>query len=172
MDYVFLITFIVAGLLSLGLIALIYFNVKAIKQKERTDRLNYSTAAYFCMLAVFAYTIYWIMQQDLLRMIAYVILMVHMILLFVMVFVSSKHASKSENLPSVIKSSLVTFVILHLAMPAFPEIGNQERLYIIFKLFDDEVIATVGLMTSMFLLFINFILMIAQFVMFMKVRKD
>lgn len=172
MEAIFLTTFIFTGFLCFGLLAVVYFNIKACRNKERSDRLNFTTIAYCCMLAVFGYTAYWIVQKDVLRMVAILFLLAHAVLLFLMVFVSSKHASKSENLPSVIRASLVTFVIVHFVLPAFPKVGAQDKTYMLFKLFDNEVAATIGLMTAVFLLFVNIILIIAQFVIFLKVRKD
>ncbi len=162
--------FIVGGFISFGLLAMIYFNFfKARKNGGNpTNRLKYGTAAYLCIAGAFAYFVYWLVNGDWFRAALGPALLIHALLLFLLVFVASKHAHKSENLPGVIRMSLVTFSIVHLTLPSFVP-GYS---YALFKFIQDPAVVTISFMIAIFLAVVNLILMIVMLVMFFKVRRD
>jgi len=164
--------FVITGLFCFGVIAFIYLNIKAGKE-YRSNRLNYSTAAFACLLAVFGYYVYWLINADILRAYAAVILGPHALLLFVLVTFTSKHADKSYNFPSVLRASLVTFVLVHLLLPAFPKpTGMETELFVFFKLTSNITVSVICATSALFLLFINIILMFAMVIMFFRYRNE
>ena len=144
--------FIITGFLCFGLLATIWFNIKAGKS-NRTSRLNYSTVAFVCVLAAFGYYVYWINNADWFRSVLSIGLGVHAVLLLLLVFVASKHVKKAENFPSVLRMNLVTFMLVHFLLPAFPI--NSGTVYVFFKFITDAVVATICFMSAIFLFFLN-----------------
>ena len=172
-----IVIFAITGILTFGLIAAVWLNIRSWKS-GRSNRLKYTTIAYGCVLALFGYYAYWISQGDTLRFVIPVslILGIQALLVFFLIFICSPHVEKSDNFPSVLRASMTTLVLVHLLLPAFPNLGKdvteQGEIFVFFKLISDEVVATVCFMTAIFLLFVNIILIIAQIVMFFKYRKD
>lgn len=169
--------FAITGLLTFGLVGTVWFNIRTWKS-GRSNRLKYTTIAYICVLALFGYYAYWISQGDTLRFVIPVslILGIQALLVLFLTFICSPHVEKSENFPSVLRASMITLVLVHLLLPAFPNLGKAPtepgEIFVLFKFISDEVVATVCFMISIFLLFVNIILIIAQIVMFFKYRKE
>jgi len=169
-NYIFVI-YIIAGILLIGAVVTVFLNLKARKnkQQEPSECLSLSSYAFWCIAGVFVYYAYWLFNNDALRLMFKTVLGCHALLMFLLILLTSRKAYASENLPGVIRATLITFVVSHIALPAFP-LGEKSS-YVVFRLINDDVVATIGLMIGAFLLIINIILMIAQLVMYFKARR-
>lgn len=166
-----IVIYAVAAVLALGVIGTLFLNARARKSREGvSDRLRLTSIAFLCVAGVYAYYAYWILNGDALRMMFTSIMGAQAAILLLLVFVSSKHTHKSDNLPSVIRASIITFVTMHLILPAFPM--GENASYVFFRFINDEVAATIGFMIAVFMLVGNIILLIAQLIMFFKARRN
>ena len=166
-----LITGIVTGIFVVGLVFALFLNIRRAKLgQERSGFLRFGTLTVVCVAVSCTYYLYWIINGDIIRQMLAPVFGVQAAVLLLISFVSSKSSHKSLNLPGAIRLSLLTFVFMHIILPA--AVKNDAKLYVLGKLFTDNVAAVICAMIAVFLFAVNLIMIIVQLIMFFRARKN
>lgn len=165
-----LITGIVTGIFVLCLVFTLFLNIRKTKlNQERSAFLKLGTLTVVCFAVSCTYYLYWTINSDIVRQRLMPFFAIQAAVVFSVSFISAKRAHKSLNLPGAIRLSLLTFVFMHMVLPAV--VKNDAKMYVLGKLFADEVVAVICATIAVFLFAVNSIMIVVQLIMFFRAKK-
>lgn len=162
---------IAAGVFVLSLVLALFLNIRMVKKgQERSAFLRLGTLTVVCFAVSCTYYLYWMINGDAVRQLIAPVFAGQAAVLLGVSLVSAGNAHKSLNLPGAIRLSLLTFVFMHLILPAV--VKNDAKLYVLGKVFADDVAAVICAVIAAFLFAVNLIMIIVQLIMLFRARKN
>lgn len=166
-----LVTGMATGVFILSLVLALFLNIRTVKKgQESSAFLRFGALIAACFAVSCTYYLYWMINNDAVRQMLAPVFAVQAVVLLGVSFVSAKNAHKSLNLPGAIRLSLLTFVFMHLILPAV--VKNDAKMYVLGKLFTDNVGAVICAVIAAFLFTVNLIMIFVQLIMLFRTKKN